>query len=100
MKAMTKNWLKMGLRPRAVTRDMDWGIEIPLGKEWEKKRIYVWFEAVQGYLSCAKIWSREHGAGDEWKLWWNQSETSKSSTCISLEKITFHFIQSSGRQLF
>ena len=94
VKAMTKNWLKMGLRPRAVTRDMDWGIEIPLGKEWEKKRIYVWFEAVQGYLSCAKIWSRNHGGGDEWKLWWNQNETSKSKHMYFLGKdnIPFHTI--------
>ena len=94
VKAMTKNWLKMGLRPRAVTRDMEWGIEIPLGQEWAKKRIYVWFEAVQGYLSCAKIWSSTYGEGEEWKLWWNQSESSKSKHMYFLGKdnIPFHTI--------
>ena len=58
-----------------------------------EKRIYVWFEAVQGYLSCAKIWSRNHGGGDEWQLWWNQNETSKSKQYV-LEKdnIPFHTI--------
>ncbi len=94
VKAMTKNWLKMGLRPRAVTRDMEWGIEIPLGQEWAKKRIYVWFEAVQGYLSCAKIWSSTYGEGEEWKLWWNQTESSKSKHMYFLGKdnIPFHTI--------
>ncbi len=94
VKAMTKNWLKMGLRPRAVTRDMEWGIEIPLGQEWAKKRIYVWFEAVQGYLSCAKIWSSTYGEGEEWKLWWNQAESSKSKHMYFLGKdnIPFHTI--------
>ena len=61
VRAMTKNWLSMGLRPRAVTRDIEWGIEIPLeGEEWTKKRIYVWFEAVQGYYSCARIWAAQY----------------------------------------
>ena len=69
VKAMTKNWLNMGLRPRAVTRDLEWGIEVPINnQEWGDKRIYVWFEAVQGYLSCAKIWSeryaQKHPDGD------------------------------------
>ena len=57
VRAMTKQWLDMGLRPRAVTRDLDWGIPLPLeGEEWDGKCIYVWFEAVQGYYSCAKLW--------------------------------------------
>ena len=61
VKAMTKQWLDMGLRPRAVTRDLDWGIPLPLeGEEWDGKCIYVWFEAVQGYYSCAKLWSQRY----------------------------------------
>ena len=70
VKAMTKNWLNMGLRPRAVTRDMDWGIGLPLSdKEWSTKRIYVWFEAVQGYLTCSRIWSEKYANADDWKKW-------------------------------
>ena len=58
VRAMTKQWLDMGLRPRAVTRDLEWGINVPLeGSEWDGKCIYVWFEAVQGYLTCSQIWS-------------------------------------------
>ena len=52
---MTQNWLNMGLRPRAVTRDIEWGVKIPLDDEvWGEKRVYVWFDAVQGYLTCAR----------------------------------------------
>lgn len=48
----TMNWLKEGLRPRAITRDLDWGVPIPL-EGYEDKRIYVWFDAVIGYLSAS-----------------------------------------------
>ncbi len=76
VRAMTKQWLDMGLRPRAITRDLDWGISIPLeGDEWEGKCVYVWFEAVQGYLSCAKIWSdRFSEESSSWEKWWRISE--------------------------
>ncbi len=71
VKAMTKQWLDMGLRPRAVTRDLDWGIPLPLeGNEWDGKCIYVWFEAVQGYYSCAKLWSERYASENDWEKWW------------------------------
>ena len=82
VRAMTKNWLDMGLRPRAVTRDIEWGIELPLeGEEWDSKRVYVWFEAVQGYYTCARIWAEEHAVKaehpdgiDAWGRWWKGAE--------------------------
>ena len=82
VKAMTKQWLDMGLRPRAVTRDLSWGIPVPLdGEEWGGKCVYVWFEAVQGYSTCARIWSSDVAAGnahpdgaDAWKRWWSIAE--------------------------
>ena len=76
VRAMTKQWLDMGLRPRAVTRDLSWGIPLPLDDaEWEGKCVYVWFEAVQGYSTCARIWAQdfatEHELGvDAWRKWW------------------------------
>ena len=71
VRAMTKQWLDMGLRPRAVTRDLDWGIKLPLdGDEWHGKCVYVWFEAVQGYFSCARIWSQRYAGIDDWRKWW------------------------------
>ena len=82
VKAMTKQWLDMGLRPRAVTRDLSWGIPLPLNEEqWDGKCVYVWFEAVQGYSTCARIWAESVAASssnpsgkDAWKQWWHVAE--------------------------
>ena len=75
VRAMTKQWLDMGLRPRAVTRDLEWGIKLPLdGPEWDGKCIYVWFEAVQGYYSCARLWSKRYASDSDWEKWWKISE--------------------------
>ena len=103
VRAMTKNWLDMGLRSRAVTRDIEWGIEIPLeGKDWESKRVYVWFEAVQGYYTCAKIWAIRHAAkaghplGEEaWENWWKKSDDRDNTRHIYFmgkDNIPFHTI--------
>ena len=97
---MTQNWLKMGLRPRAVTRDMQWGIEIPLDDpEWDSKRVYVWFEAVQGYYTCARIWAErfagEHIEGDDaWENWWIEKEGQRLKHLYFMGKdnIPFHTI--------
>jgi len=75
VRAMTKQWLDMGLRPRAVTRDLQWGISLPLdGEQWDGKCVYVWFEAVQGYYSCARIWSERFAEQDAWRKWWCVSD--------------------------
>ena len=103
VRAMTKNWLDMGLRPRAVTRDIDWGIELPLnGEEWESKRVYVWFEAVQGYYTCARIWAERyasvsaHPDGTEaWERWWkvsDEGEQPKHIYFMGKDNIPFHTI--------
>ena len=97
---MTKQWLDMGLRPRAVTRDLDWGIPLPLeGEEWSGKCIYVWFEAVQGYYSCAKI-----GLKDSQILKIGKSGGRYQKMALnpdiytSLAKITSRSIQLSGQR--
>jgi methionyl-tRNA synthetase len=100
VKAMTQNWLQMGLRPRAVTRDMEWGIEIPLeDPEWDSKRVYVWFEAVQGYYTCARIWAErfagEHVEGDDaWENWWveKDGQNLKHLYFMGKDNIPFHTI--------
>ena len=65
----TLGMLREGLHDRAITRDIDWGIPVPL-EGYESKRIYVWIEAVVGYLSATKEWAQTSGAPDEWKAWW------------------------------
>jgi methionyl-tRNA synthetase len=96
VRAMTKNWLDMGLRPRAVTRDLEWGIEIPLNQEeWFGKCIYVWFEAVQGYYSCSRIWAQENGDSDAWEKWWKIDETGSQPRhlyFLGKDNIPFHTI--------
>jgi methionyl-tRNA synthetase len=64
-----QGWLNEGLRARAITRDLDWGVPIPL-EGFEDKRIYVWFDAVIGYLSASMEWAERQGAPEAWKRWW------------------------------
>lgn len=103
VKAMTKQWLDMGLRPRAVTRDLSWGISLPMeDPEWDGKCVYVWFEAVQGYSTCAQIWSSQyaesegHSKGaDAWKNWWCVDENGsvpRHLYFLGKDNIPFHTV--------
>lgn len=103
VKAMTKQWLDMGLRSRAVTRDLTWGISLPLeGEQWDGKCVYVWFEAVQGYSTCARIWAKTVAVDakhpdreDAWKRWWNISEDGQVPRhlyFLGKDNIPFHTI--------
>jgi methionyl-tRNA synthetase len=79
------------LRPRAMTRDIDWGIPVPL-PGWEDnpaKRLYVWFDAVIGYLSAAIEWARRSDDPDAWRRWWNDPEAA-SYYFMGKDNITFH----------
>jgi methionyl-tRNA synthetase len=89
-----QNWLKEGLRPRAITRDLDWGVPIPL-EGYEDKRIYVWFDAVIGYFSASVEWAEKQGKPEEWKTWWVPEITVppvKSYYFIGKDNIPFHAI--------
>ena len=96
VRAMTKQWLDMGLRPRAVTRDLEWGISLPLeGNEWDGKCVYVWFEAVQGYYSCARIWAQRYAQSEDWRKWWCVSEdgnTPRHLYFLGKDNIPFHTV--------
>jgi methionyl-tRNA synthetase len=92
--AFAKNWLKDGLRPRAITRDLDWGVPIPL-EGYEDKRIYVWFDAVIGYLSATIEWAEKQGTPEAWKTWWVPGQTDpavKPYYFIGKDNIPFHTI--------
>ncbi len=73
VKEFTKGWLKMGLEPRAVTRDFDYGIPVPV-EGWDDKVIYVWFEAVIGYLSAAVEWAEKQDDDSTWEDFWKSSD--------------------------
>jgi methionyl-tRNA synthetase len=86
----SQNILK-DIRPRAMTRDIDWGIPIPLDgwREQPTKRLYVWFDAVIGYLSASIEWARRSGDPQAWRAWWNNPEA-LSYYFMGKDNITFH----------
>jgi methionyl-tRNA synthetase len=79
------------LQPRAITRDLDWGVPIPLEGWLDRadKRIYVWFDAVIGYLSASIEWAKRSGDPDAWRAWW-QSPDAKSYYFMGKDNIVFH----------
>jgi methionyl-tRNA synthetase len=79
------------LQPRAITRDLDWGVPIPV-EGWQDvadKRIYVWFDAVIGYLSASIEWARRSGDPDAWRAWW-QSPDADAYYFMGKDNIVFH----------
>ena len=85
----TTRYLEQGLKDRAITRDIEWGIPVPV-KGFDSKRIYVWFEAVIGYLSATKEWAESSGDEKRWRSFW-QGEV-KSYYFIGKDNILFHTI--------
>ena len=85
----TLRYLEGGLKDRAITRDIEWGIPVPL-EGFEGKCLYVWFEAVIGYLSAAKEWAKSKGDEEKWRSFW-QGEV-KSYYFIGKDNIAFHTI--------
>ena len=81
------------LKPRAITRDLDWGVPVPLPgwAENPHKKIYVWFDAVIGYLSASIEWARQRGEPDAWKDWW-QNPDSWHYYVMGKDNITFHTV--------
>lgn len=83
-----KSWIDDGLRPRAVTRDLDWGIPVPV-KDAEGKVLYVWFDAPIGYISSTKEWAEREGKN--WENYW-KDENTKLLHFIGKDNIVFHCI--------
>ena len=83
-----KSWLDQGLRPRAMTRDLDWGVSVPL-KDAEGKVLYVWFDAPIGYISATKDWAQL--TGQDWEPYWKDKNT-QLVHFIGKDNIVFHAI--------
>ena len=83
-----KSWLDDGLKPRAVTRDLDWGIDVPV-EGAEGKKLYVWFDAPIGYISATKEWAAREGK--DWEDYWKKDDT-KLVHFIGKDNIVFHCI--------
>lgn len=92
----TRNWLREGLKDRAITRDLGYGVRLPPEVErsdpaFREKRIYVWFEAVIGYLSAAKEWAQRSGDPEAWRAWWLDPEA-RHHYFLGKDNIPFHTI--------
>jgi methionyl-tRNA synthetase len=83
-----KSWIDAGLEPRAVTRDLDWGIDVPV-EGAEGKKLYVWFDAPIGYISSTKEWAAREGK--DWEPYWKDQDT-KLVHFIGKDNIVFHCI--------
>ncbi len=82
-------WTNEGLQDRAITRDLDWGVRLPVDDLGEGKRIYVWYDAVIGYLSASKEWAARRGDPDAWKRWWHNDDA-HHAYFIGKDNIPFH----------
>lgn len=83
-----KSWIEAGLQPRAVTRDLEWGVKVPL-QEADGKVLYVWFDAPIGYISFTKEWAAAHN--QDWEKWWKDKDT-QLVHFIGKDNIVFHCI--------
>ena len=86
----SQNFVNEGLRGRPITRDIDWGIPVPL-EGWDGKRLYVWFEAVMGYLTASIEWAKNTGQPERWKEWWYNPEA-EIYNFLGKDNIPFHTI--------
>ncbi len=91
VRKFTENFVAQGLEPRPITRDIDWGIPLPL-EGYAGKRLYVWFEAVIGYLSASKEWATRTGDPERWKRFWDPSAPVRMYNFQGKDNITFHTI--------
>ncbi|RYU89417.1 methionine--tRNA ligase [Mucilaginibacter terrigena] len=88
-----RSWLKSGLQPRSMTRDLDWGIDVPL-EEAKGKKLYVWMDAPIGYISATKQWAIDKGK--DWQQYWKKQVNTEDDAClmhfIGKDNIVFHCI--------
>ena len=88
-----RSWLTAGLHPRAMTRDLDWGVDVPL-PDTEGKKLYVWLDAPIGYISSTKQWAAD--TGNDWELYWkkqaNEADNAQLIHFIGKDNIVFHCI--------
>ena len=82
------SWIKAGLQPRAITRDLDWGVKVPV-EDGEGKVLYVWFDAPIGYISATKKWANENGKS--WEDYWKNKDTNLVHF-LAKDNIVFHTI--------
>ncbi|KAF4464579.1 methionyl-tRNA synthetase [Fusarium albosuccineum] len=91
-KHITSAWLKKGLQPRSITRDLEWGTEVPL-PGYEQKVIYSWFDACIGYVSITAAYT------DQWEQWWRNPENVKLHQFLGKDNVVYHSVIFPGSQI-
>ncbi|HYK94132.1 MAG TPA: methionine--tRNA ligase [Thermoplasmata archaeon] len=89
--SLTRNFLASGLHPTPITRDLDWGVPIPV-EGYPTKRFYVWFDAVIGYLSASREWAIRSGRPEAWQRYWREEERVRHYYFIGKDNILFHSV--------
>jgi methionyl-tRNA synthetase len=87
----SRNWIKDGLQDRAISRDLEWGVPIPL-EGFTHQCIYVWFEAVIGYFSASQEWANLKGEPEQWREWWLNTAPAQHYYFLAKDNIPFHSI--------
>lgn len=90
-KTITNSWLKQGLEPRGITRDLVWGTPVPLEK-FKDKVLYVWFDATIGYVSITANYFKDRGNTDAWKQWWRNPENVDLYQFMGKDNVPFHTV--------
>jgi methionyl-tRNA synthetase len=88
--AEARGWVREGLRPRAITRQLDWGVPVPL-PGWDDRRLYVWFDAVIGYLTATIEWADRSGRPHAWRAWWHD-DAPRHRYFIGKDNVPFHTV--------
>ena len=90
-KTITNSWLKQGLEPRGITRDLVWGTQVPLEK-FKDKVLYVWFDATIGYVSITANYFKERGSTGDWEKWWKNPENVDLYQFMGKDNVPFHTV--------
>ncbi|WP_029448653.1 methionine--tRNA ligase [Candidatus Odyssella thessalonicensis] len=91
VKGIARKWLKEGLQPRCITRDLKWGVPVPL-EGFENKVFYVWFDAPNGYISITQDWARATDQPEAWKTWWQDPDQVHYVQFMAKDNVPFHSI--------
>lgn len=90
-RTITDSWIKKGLEPRCITRDLKWGTPVPL-KGYEDKVLYVWFDATIGYVSITANYGEKNGDVEAWKKWWRNPENVNLYQFMGKDNVPFHTV--------
>jgi methionyl-tRNA synthetase len=91
VRSIAKKWIAEGLHPRSISRDLEWGIPVPL-EGWDGKVFYVWFDAPIAYISITKDWAERQGDPDAWRQWWQRPDDVRLIQFMAKDNVPFHTV--------